>query len=352
MTSPYASLPGRAFWRPAVADRHYSLLSELTTDPFFREGDRIATAGSCFAQHIGRRLRERGSGYLDYEQAPDSFTPQEAHRHGFGLFSCRYGNVYTVRQLLQLVSEAFGEWTPAEVVWTKNGRYYDALRPSVDPVGHRTPEDVLLLRRQHLGCVRRMIEEMTVFVFTLGLTEAWESIGDGTIYPTAPGTIVGSFSEKTYRFRNFRYQQILEDFEDLWAFIKSINPATRLILTVSPVPLTATASGDHVLVASTQSKATLRAIAGDLAAWNDEISYFPSYELIASHPMRGTFFNPDLRNVSDAGVDFVMSHLFRESTTPTNDRTPSSSPSTPRTNADLDLICDEEALEQFVSTRS
>jgi hypothetical protein len=350
MKSPYSSLPSRSFWRPAIADRHFTQFEEIATGPFFQPEDRVATAGSCFAQHIGHRLRARGLGYLDLEPAPEGFTPSEANRHGFGLFSCRYGNIYTVRQLLQLTQEAFGLRQPVDAVWSKEGRYYDALRPSIDPVGHASPDDVVLLRKLHLEKVRQLFSEMTLFVFTFGLTEAWESNEDGTVYPTAAGTIAGTFDKRKYSFRNFRYYQILEDFEEFWEFLQSVNPGVKAILTVSPVPLTATASGEHVLVATTQSKATLRAIAGDLASWEEAITYFPSYELIASHPMRGTFFNPDQRTVSDAGVDFVMSHFFRNapesvSTSPAQ----SNGTHAASTGEELDLICDEEALEQFTT---
>ena len=252
--------------------------------------------------------------------------------------------------MLQLTYEAFGQWQPVDAVWEKDGRYYDAFRPSVDPVGHACADDVVLLRRLHLEKVRQLFTEMTLFVFTLGLTEAWESVADGAVYPAAAGTIAGTFDEAKYRFRNFRYQQILEDFEDFWTFLKSINPDVRAILTVSPVPLTATASGEHVLVATTQSKATLRAIAGDLASWEESITYFPSYELVASHPMRGLFFNPDLRTVSDAGVDFVMGHFFRDApepvATPATKVTANGAQTATETE-DLDLICDDAALEQF-----
>ncbi len=345
MRSPYADLPERAFWRPAVADRHYTGFAEIGSGPYLGEEDRIATAGSCFAQHIGRRLRGRGFGYLDLEPAPEGFPPGEAMRHGFGLFSCRYGNIYTVRQLLQLTYEAFGKWEPVEAVWAKDGRYYDAFRPGIDPVGHGSPEDVALLRRVHLAKVRKLFTEMTLFVLTLGLTEAWESTRDGTVYPTAAGTIAGEFDEEKYRFRNFRYQQILEDFEEFWAFLQGVNPGVRMILTVSPVPLTATASGEHVLVATTQSKATLRAIAGDLASWEEGIAYFPAYELIASHPMRGVFFNPDLRTVSEAGVDFVMSHFFGEGV---EDQLARQEVEAEEEKEEVDLVCDEEELERYV----
>jgi hypothetical protein len=356
VTSPYSNLPSRFFWRPAVADRHIADFDEVAIGPFFREDDRIATAGSCFAQHIGRHLKRRGVDYLDLEPAPAGFTPEEAHRHGFGIFSCRYGNIYTVRQLLQLFLEAFDERHPAEVVWEKQGRYYDALRPGVDPVGHRSADDVIALREIHLSKVQELFRTTTRFVFTLGLTEAWEATGDGTIYPTAPGTIAGTFDPAKYRFHNFRYPEIAADLDQLWQLMRHVNPTVRLLLTVSPVPLTATASDDHVLVATTQSKATLRAIAGDFAAAYEEISYFPSYELISTHPIRGQFFNPDLRNVNDAGVDYVMSHFFGGvsqpvRTEPVAKTSSSVSAAAPEEDDDLDLICEEGLLDQYATAR-
>ncbi len=343
MSSPYANLPTESFWRPAVADRHYLDFEQVAVGPFFRPDDRIATAGSCFAQHIGYRLRERGLGFLDLERATAGFKPDQANRHGFGQFSCRFGNIYTVRQLLQVTQEALGLRKPVDGIWTRNSRFYDAMRPGVDPVGHATAEDVIALRTQHLGRVRQLFRRMSLFVFTLGLTEAWESLEDGTVYPTAPGTIAGSFEENKYGFRNFRYIQILEDFEEFWELLRGINPGARMVLTVSPVPLTATASGEHVLVATTQSKATLRALAGDLASWERDISYFPSYELISSHPMRAAFFNPDLRTVNKAGVDYVMSHFFQSG----NHESPDAGTSSIQVDDGLDLICDDQLLDQF-----
>ncbi len=360
MTSPYSDLPSRSFWRPAVADRHIADLAGVENGPFFQPDDRIATAGSCFAQHIGRHLRQRAVEYLDLEPAPAALSPEEAREHGFGIYSCRYGNIYTVRQLFQLFQEAFDIRYPGEFVWEKDGRFYDALRPGVDPVGHASAEDIWALRELHLRKVRELFETTTLFIFTLGLTEAWESIEDETVFPTAPGTVAGTFDPRKYQFHNFRYLEIAEDLAQLWAMMRAVNPAIRLLLTVSPVPLTATASGDHVLVATTQSKATLRAIAGDFAAAFEGIDYFPSYELIATHPIRGQFFNPDLRNVNDAGVDYVMSHFFGAA-----GRRGDVEPATPRSTAvsapgsvalastagdDLELVCEEGLLDQFAST--
>lgn len=91
--------------------------------------------------------------------------------------------------------------------------------------------------------------------------------------------------------------------------IKGMNPRMRFLLTVSPVPLTATASGGHVLTATTYSKSTLRAVAGDMAERADT-DYFPSFEIITAFPFRGMFFDPNMRSVSMHGVDHVMNSFF------------------------------------------
>jgi hypothetical protein len=311
VVNPYRELPAQAFWRSAVQDRHFFDLDQLCQPVHLSKRDRIATAGSCFAQHIGRHLRESGAQYMDMEPRPDFVAESDARRFGFGTYSCRYGNVYTARQLLQLTQEALGQRSPTDFVWKKDGRWFDALRPGVDPVGYEKPEHVSQLRIQHLRAVAAMLRELDVFVFTLGLTEAWMSISDGTVYPTAAGTVVGSHDPAKYEFRNFRYPEVLGDLQHFWRLLRSINPTARLILTVSPVPLNATASGEHVLVASSRSKAVLRAVAGDFTADTADATYFPSFEIISSHPTRGMFFEPDLRNVNDCGVHLVMKHFFQ-----------------------------------------
>ena len=343
-SNPYTRQPESAFWRPAIADRHFAEIEALWNPIALSPEDAVATAGSCFAQHIGRHLKRRGANYLDLEEAPYLLTDDEdKQRFGFGLFSCRYGNIYTARQLRQLFEEAFEQRVPAERVWKKNGRHFDALRPSVDPAGQQDEETVLELRNRHLAAVRKMFTQLDLFVFTLGLTECWEATADGTVYPTAPGTICGEFDAKKYVFRNLRHGEIVADMEAFWSALKRINPAARMLLTVSPVPLTATATDDHILVATTYSKSVLRAAAGDLARDHEEIGYFPSYEIVSSHAARAAAFNPDLRTVNPTGVDFVMRQFFTgkigeafaKRRAVNNDR-------------DDEVICDEEKLEAFL----
>src|SRR5688572_14350398 len=152
--SPYSDLPASRFWKTAVAERTTDAEAALYRAKFALGPDwKIATAGSCFAQHIARHLKARGYNVLDAEPPPSGLSIENARRYGFGTYSGRYGNIYLVRQLLQLAQEAHGAFSPAEAVWERDGRYFDALRPAVEPGGFATVAEVVENRRTHLRSI-------------------------------------------------------------------------------------------------------------------------------------------------------------------------------------------------------
>jgi GSCFA family len=311
MSNPYRDLPSKHFWRTAVAERNIREWSELYTKRIeMTSATRISAAGSCFAQHIGRQLKLRRFAFQDFELAPASLAPESRLRFGYDMFSARYGNVYTARQMLQLLRRAFGEFTPAVDAWENDGRFYDPFRPSVEAGGFVSLHELRAVREAHFTAVRRLFTESDVFIFTLGLTEAWIDRVDGAVYPICPGTIAGRFDQTRHQFVNFNYGEVLSDMSEILAIGRKMNPALKFLLTVSPVPLTATASPNHVLVATTYSKSVLRAVAGDLYGRHDFVDYFPSYEIITAPAARGGFYETNMREVTERGVKYVMSHFF------------------------------------------
>ncbi|GAA4692279.1 GSCFA family protein [Promicromonospora umidemergens] len=349
---PYQDLPSRAFWKQAVAQRNAMELADVYTPRFeIARSTRITAAGSCFAQHIGKQFKTRGYGFIDVEPAPPALPAEARGKFGFGIYSARYGNIYSARQLVQTFARARGEHTPVDEYWTDGERFYDPYRPSIEPRGYASLAELRIHRDAHLKAVSSLLAQTDLFVFTFGLTEAWENIEDGTIYPTCPGTVHGEFDEAKHRFINFTFRQVLEDFESFIAYARSINPAMRFLVTVSPVPLTATASGHHVLPATVASKSILRAVCGELYDTYDYVDYFPSYELVSSHPMRALAYEPNLRSVSAAGVAQVMDVFFSAhgdagEPEPVREADAAAAPATPEQTAD-DVVCDELILETF-----
>jgi hypothetical protein len=353
MRSPYSGLPKRSYWRSGVAERDPLQLGDIYLKKFaIGPTDQIAVAGSCFAQHVMGRLRSKGYQVVDAEPAPYGVGPSVASAYGFQLYSARHGNIYTPRQLLQLFQESSGRRSPVDPVWEREGRYFDALRPSIEPRGLPTRDLVLAHRREHLKRVGSALKAATIFIFTLGLTEAWAHRRDGTVYPTAPGTIAGAYDENIHEFVNFSHDQVVQDLIAFRRMFLGGNAGARIILTVSPVPLTATASGEHILSATTYSKSVLRAAAGYMAAEYPDVDYFPAYEIIAGAQSRGIFYDGDLRRVSAAGVDAVM-RVFFDQHKLAGARFPDDEGDKPRSDAPYGAdwmtaaMCDEELLEAF-----
>ncbi|MEM9577389.1 MAG: GSCFA domain-containing protein [Pseudomonadota bacterium] len=313
MAHPYNDLPRDRFWRTAVAERSAFDIAGLWK-PRFRIKKRtpIATAGSCFAQHIGRALSARGYRWIDEEPAPTRMTTAAKRDFHYGSFSFRTGNIYTPRMLHQWVSWAAGTAEPPAITWQRDGRFYDPFRPGVEHGGFASEDALFASRGATVSAVRRAIENAQLFVFTLGLTEAWQDRADGYEYAICPGTIAGIFDEEQHAFVNHGFQSSYKSLKAAIKLARRINPRLRFILTVSPVPLTATATAEHVLTASSYSKSVLRAVAGEMVATDTDVDYFPSYEIITHPAFRGMFFEPNMRRVTARGVEFVMDSFFQD----------------------------------------
>jgi hypothetical protein len=134
---PYRQLPPYCFWRTAIADVPPAQVDPVVSAKFqIDRPDRLVTAGSCFAQYIGRVLHQNGFAYLITETAHPMFPEGVAKDYNYGVFSARYGNIYTARQLVQLIHRAYGGFVPAEDIWIGDeGRYIDPFRPQIQPNG-------------------------------------------------------------------------------------------------------------------------------------------------------------------------------------------------------------------------
>ena len=304
---PYKSLPTASYWRRSVAGVPAQELDPVVATKFnISKTDKVATAGSCFAQHIARYVANSGFNYYVAEPGHVLIPPETKKQYNYGTFSARYANIYTTRQLLQLVQRAMGTFVPDEPVWIEEGKFIDPFRPHIQPNGFATLTELIADRETHLRAVREMMQTMDVFVFTLGLTETWRSRTDGAVFPVCPGCGAGSFDADRYEFINLGVDEVVADLREALRLMRQVNPKLRVVLTVSPVPLIATYEHTHVLQATTYSKSVLRVAADQVAKGDDRIDYFPSYEIITGAYNRGGYFGEDLREVVESGVRHVM----------------------------------------------
>lgn len=297
--TPYSEQAEQYFWKTGVAkiDLGKVPFQSIHNLLISKDHSSISSVGSCFAQHVGKWMIENNYPFnrskLDSRQ----------------ISSFAFGNVYTPRCFLQWLTLDPAHSHRFDIFYDKNTeRYIDLLRPNVQPEGFSSEEALREARISAKSELFDTLKETNVLIFTLGLTEAWKDIDD-VFYPNCPGVIAGEFNDEIFTFHQFNYNEIKSDLLLIKDIIQGINPQIKVILTVSPVPLTATASDKHILVASQYSKSVLRAVAGYLAD-NDEIfDYFPSFEIITVNNVNDFRFNENRRTVSNKAVEYVMSHF-------------------------------------------
>ncbi len=314
---PYKSAPAHTSWRRAVgAPKPREVDPVVNFGIHIGRNSKVATAGSCFAQHIARHLKKSGFNYYVAEPGHPILPESVRLANNYGLFSARYGNIYTARQLLQLFQRAYGLYQPVEDCWKeKEDVFLDPFRPSSQPGGFISELEMRVDREQHLAAVRQMFETLDVFVFTLGLTEYWMSRADGAVFPICPGVEGGEFDETRHALANGTVEDVVSDMSSFLLHLARVNPKAGVILTVSPVPLAATARRDqHVLTATTYSKSVLRVAAETLVSRFGHVHYFPSYEIITGSFSRGAYYADDLRNVMEDGVSHVMELFMKHAT--------------------------------------
>ncbi|MDP9106518.1 MAG: GSCFA domain-containing protein [Candidatus Eremiobacteraeota bacterium] len=310
---PYDAIAAEQRWDRAVTDTPLDELDPQGATRFtFDRSTKFASAGSCFAQRVADSLRASPYRYLQAEPGPAWLDERQRTAYNYAPLPARYGNVYTSLQLLQLLRRACGTFVPDEDAWAlDDGGFADPFRPRIQPGGFETVE---LLRRDrtfHLAAVQRMFRELDAFVFTLGLTECWTARSDGAVFPACPGRGIGRFDDARYEFRNLGVAENVEALTDFLRELRAINPSAKVIFSVSPVAVAATLDAPHVVRASVYSKSVLRAAAETVVRNDPATEYFASFELFSYGRAAASWFEPDGRHVTAAGIERVMRMFYR-----------------------------------------
>lgn len=355
MKHPYEMKDDKAFWKYGTLGNGADSLQQLYEPKWkLSNTSKVLTAGSCFAQYVGRHLKLAGINVIDTEPAPKFLSEEKKASYGYGLYSARYGNIYTVRQLKELLEEVIEGPSVKPVIWKEGDTFYDALRPSVEPDGFSSADILMYHRKVHLSAIEKAVQEADTIVFTLGLTEAWIDKKTGRALPTAPGTIKGQYEPSDVEFKNFTFNEVVEDLRVVHQLAARIsgNDKQKWVITVSPVPLAATWTDNHVRVATTYSKSILRAAAGFIADTYEWADYFPSFEIVNNPWSTESPFKANLRNVKDNVVARIMSyflsqHGIKKDAQQSETRKEEKSENNIPENEENDAVCDEEVLMAF-----
>lgn len=304
--------------RWAQADRG----RRVTVAPLVRAGggallrpdSRVFAIGSCFAMEIRQALRARGLAvYPDWSDLPLDDDVQVA-RHP-ERESINHYDTFVLRQEIERAIYR----RHVDVYWHfPNGDPAYALRrwPSFwrDPrrsrVTARTRDALERISRE----IDRRIDDglgiADVVVITLGLTEAWWLATGG--WACQGPAVIGDATHELLAPHAVTYD---ENVANLREIVRMLGDK-QVVLTVSPVPLGRTWTGQDVVVANATSKATLRAAAAAIVAAHDHVHYWPSWEIAtawhdggsgdAANAAGGDCFVADARHVRPTVVQAIV----------------------------------------------
>ncbi len=266
---------------------------------------RIASMGSCFAREIKTVLLREGFSYISEE------IDHPASKHASAAWERLY-NTFSMRQIFEYT---FGNWSP-DIRWWKAPESGIVQDPYRRIILYESLEEAEANFPHHVVCSRKALQRAEVLILTLGLTEIWEDLHDGSVICLPSGPYVNEGGDMSrYRFRVSRYTENLANLERIHEIMSKHNTLCHILVTVSPVHLWATFRKDcDVISASCNSKSTLRAAADEFAHAHENVTYFPAYEMATIYrPLMGSSLFTEGRenfHVNQETVNFIMERFF------------------------------------------
>jgi hypothetical protein len=300
-------------WRGA--DRLKGVASvEFDASFTLEPGERVMTIGSCFARNIEARLQELG---FQVPAREISLPPEERASDTENDLL----NKYTPHSIINELRWAFDPEHPfpEESLLEARGQWHDPhLAPNVAPA----PLERVRERRAMVTDLYRELPRCRVVVLTLGLVEVWRDMRTNLyLNSIPPGPSVKQEPDR-FRLEILTHAEILSALDTIHTLLKAYgHPELKLLVTVSPVPMRATFSGNDALVANTYSKSTLRSAVGEFVRGRADVDYFPSYE-IATLTARTTAFQEDNRHVAPALVDAIVDRVVEAYCVPATEAAP------------------------------
>ena len=204
----------------------------------------------------------------------------------------------------------FGLWTSIFLARTRPDGYFKIL---TEEKSIPKPKEALSKSRTNLiRSLSQGIQQSRILILTLGLTEVWRLKSNGRYACADPG-YAGGGGQKETDFYLSTFEDNLNNLRAALKLLFSHYADRQVVLSVSPVPLGGTYREEDVYVANTESKAILRAAAGQIAREFESVHYFPSYEICKYLEIfsKTTIYKDDMRHVKPEVVTEIMNTFLK-----------------------------------------
>lgn len=246
------------------------------TELFYHQ--QFLSLGSCFADHIGRRLQT-----IKY---PIQVNP----------FGTLY-NPISIRNSLALLLNNYSfvenDLFQHQGLWHSFQHHSQYSHPDKSYALHRINES--------LQAAREKMEQLEVLCITLGSAWVYELKDTQRVVSNCH-----KLPDKHFVRRRLSVQEIIDSLEGILDYIRSGNPKLNVIFTVSPVRHL----GDGLLE-NQLSKASLRLAVESLQQNAPNTYYFPAYELLMDDLRDYRFYARDMIHPNDTAVDYIWGYFER-----------------------------------------
>ncbi|MDW7692630.1 GSCFA domain-containing protein [Flammeovirgaceae bacterium SG7u.111] len=231
--------------------------------------------GSCFSDNIGKKFVE----------------------NKFDVLSNPFGVIYNPLSVLELIDIAQkGKALPQHLFVQNQEIWYHYLLHSdlSNTKKARLEADI----DKKLTETKEQLNNIDFLIVTLGTANVFQLAKSGE-------TVANCHKIPRYTFerRMLDIEEIVNGFEEMLALL---SPNTKVILTVSPVR--------HVrdsLQTNAISKSILRLTAHQLQTRNEQVDYFPAYELLLDDLRDYRFYASDMVHPSEEAIEYI-SQKFHE----------------------------------------
>jgi hypothetical protein len=245
---------------------------------------RLFVAGSCFVREIEGALSRKGVSVL-------SWTPESGIQN-------EWMHRYTTHAIIGDFRMALEDGYDQNNIVPYGNRW-------VDFTGHGVADTKAELLEQRLKIldIYKNAQKADAILLALGLVEVWYDTQTGQYLNIPPW---GHFLSSRFELRVTDYAENRASMEAFVALVRRcVRADVKIVMSVSPVPLSHTFSGRDIVLANAYSKAVLRSVAQDIANGDPNTDYFPCYEMVMNADP-ATAWYPDHRHVRREFVERIV----------------------------------------------
>ncbi len=228
--------------------------------------DSIFMMGSCFSDEMGALMRQ----------------------NKFDCLSNPFGTIYNPYSIFKLLE---AESQTENTIESQGIFYHWDAHGTISGLNQKGVESIFESRQDQ---TQQSLKSANWLIITLGTSFVYEHINAG-IVANCHKVMASSFKK-----RLLNQEEITSHFERLYSYLSELNPKLNIIFTVSPVR--------HIrdgLIENNHSKAVLIDAIQRIIHKYQDISYFPSYEILIDQLRDYRYYDSDMIHPSKEAIQYI-----------------------------------------------